>query len=284
MELDHPRRLLGILKEISFRKDSIEKFRKIVDSLDASLLGTLITLLVDWNTNAKHSDMVQTVLYVIFRRYDLSDLIKLTPSHLHRRGKGFETDANEGGEKIINLQIPELVASRRAQNVAQILSALDAYSMRHLKRVNRLIQNSYLLDFILNSMGIIQPKMDHFEEESSRDGDGDVEMKEMIRKRKGNNFFEIATVEDIENKRKEGNKDILSFLEGLEDPILRDDNQNENENENAEIDVSKMLGMESSESESEETEKEKGGKAKKRKKKFWGAKKKGENISKKRKL
>jgi len=44
----------------------------------------------------------------------------------------------------------EILFSEKKQNFAQLNSALIAYSKRHLKRIDNLILNLSLLDFVIN--------------------------------------------------------------------------------------------------------------------------------------
>ena len=125
--LEHPRRLLALLKKHLSRDDHIRMFSAVVDGLveDVSLKQCL-EYIRDWNTNAKHCEEAQLLLRMILERYS-----------------------------------PQRIAS--IPGVSSLLEAIEAYSIRHFHRLQKLHQASYVVDYILDAMNVLAPDEDKME-------------------------------------------------------------------------------------------------------------------------
>ncbi|GLD95152.1 hypothetical protein PINS_up003777 [Pythium insidiosum] len=140
-ELGHPNRLLQILHDLlhgprhqdyptlpdaprekpDFARFEPEQiFSRVVASLSAEQLKTLLSWIVDWNTNAKHTAITQTLLSTILR--------EVPPATL-----------------------------KQVDGMAKTLDALIAYSERHFARIDRMLQKSYIVDFSVVSMKNLLP-------------------------------------------------------------------------------------------------------------------------------
>jgi len=138
LELNQPQKLFGILLS-RFNEIGDERMADIITSLNAEELGLLMTLLLDFNTGStKFCYVAQSMLYLIYSRFDLGDVMKLTLQRTHVNEK----------QGIVDLNVPEIMVSDRQQNFAQCNSALMAYSKRHLQRVDKLLMNLSILDFV----------------------------------------------------------------------------------------------------------------------------------------
>lgn len=100
---------------------------KVLQSLDAANLRTLLLRLRDWNTNARTSRVAQRILHALFRSYPASTFVELATSSVKGR------NARVGGLK-------------------DILHALAAYTERHYQRVEELVDDSYLVEWVLGEM------------------------------------------------------------------------------------------------------------------------------------
>ncbi|KAF2474793.1 WD40 repeat-like protein, partial [Lindgomyces ingoldianus] len=96
----------------------------VLSHLSDSQLYTLLLRLRDWNTNVRSAPVAQKILWTLAKSYPASRLANLKPA-----GK----IGTKGGLK-------------------DVLDAIRAYSERHYKRVEELVDESYLLDFTLREM------------------------------------------------------------------------------------------------------------------------------------
>ncbi|KAJ0395737.1 hypothetical protein P43SY_004268 [Pythium insidiosum] len=157
-ELGHPNRLLQILHDLlngprhqdyptlpdaPREKPDFERFEpeqifsRVVASLSAEQLKTLLGWLVDWNTNAKHTAITQTLLSTILR--------EVPPATL-----------------------------KQVEGMAKTLDALIAYSERHFARIDRMLQKSYIVDFSVVSMKNLLPLGAEDDDGADADADGHV--------------------------------------------------------------------------------------------------------------
>ena len=99
-----------------------------VDDVLANLadeqLYKLLLRLRDWNTNVRTAPIAQKILWTVVKSYPASRLASLRP-----KGK---------------------VGTKGS--LRDVLDAIRAYSERHYKRVEELVDESYLLDFTLREM------------------------------------------------------------------------------------------------------------------------------------
>ncbi|OQD68317.1 hypothetical protein PENPOL_c003G10325 [Penicillium polonicum] len=101
---------------------------EVLQNLDPANLRTLLLRLRDWNTNARTSRVSQRILYALFRSYPASTFVELATQSV--RGKD----------------------GRAAAGLKDILQALAAYTERHYKRVEELVDDSYLVEWVLGEM------------------------------------------------------------------------------------------------------------------------------------
>jgi len=138
LAMEQPGRLLSLFKTIStneFEQNSLTG-RSSVDEAIRTLGGTDLAKLLgfarDWNTNAKTSRVAQGVLYAIVKLKSAEEVVQALQD-------GSRAAVFAGG-KTSGLTLKELV------------DALIPYTERHLARVNKLVQESYMVDYILREM------------------------------------------------------------------------------------------------------------------------------------
>lgn len=124
LQLNHPARLLALLQSVVDRQPPEEGSLSglvAVDEVLAHLSDDQLLLLLsrvrDWNTNARNAVVAQRVLAVVVRSYPAKRLAEV-------RGRGWK----------------------------DLLAALEAYTERHYRRVEDLMDESYLVDFTLQEM------------------------------------------------------------------------------------------------------------------------------------
>lgn len=132
--MDQPGRLLSLFKAL-VGTDDMELY-DIIRSLPANELATLLRHVREWNATAKTSVVAQTILHAVFKLRTLDDISEAFNPH----GKLLQLDGTPVGSTASVASLNELVHS------------LIPYTERHLARLNRLVQDSYILDYILGEM------------------------------------------------------------------------------------------------------------------------------------
>ena len=124
LQLNHPARLLALFQNVVDRQPPEEgslsgllAVDEVLTRLSDEQLLLLLSRVRDWNTNARTTMVAQRVLAVVVRSYSADQLAGL-------RGRGWK----------------------------EILEALAAYTERHYRRVEDLMDESYLVDFTLQEM------------------------------------------------------------------------------------------------------------------------------------
>ena len=124
LELNHPAQLLMLLQKVTATNPPEEESLSGVKAVDVVLgdlsdgqLLILMQRLRDWNTNARTAVVAQRILGVVVRSYSTQRLIKL-------RGRGWK----------------------------EALNALKVYTERHYKRLEDLVDESYLVEYTLAEM------------------------------------------------------------------------------------------------------------------------------------
>lgn len=126
LQLKHPARLLALFSDVVKthppERGSVSGLKAVDDvirALSDEQLYALLLRLRDWNTNAKTAAIAQRILAVVIR--------------------------NHPAERLANLQ-------QRNGGLNDMLQALMTYTDRHYKRIEELIEESYLVDFIVKEM------------------------------------------------------------------------------------------------------------------------------------
>ncbi|PVI02609.1 WD40 repeat-like protein [Periconia macrospinosa] len=131
LQMDQPGRLFSLFKSVIENETPDEGSMSgliavddVLSNLADEQLYKLLLRLRDWNTNVRSAPVAQKILWTIVKSYPASKLANLKP--IGKVGA-------KGGLK-------------------DILDAIRAYSERHYKRIEELVDESYLLDFTLGEM------------------------------------------------------------------------------------------------------------------------------------
>jgi len=95
-------------------------------------LITLIKFVRDWNSNAKTSEIAQEILFAVVKLRSAEEITDLFKPQVTFAGAEQPTDGAGGLKEVVDGLIP--------------------YTERHLARMERLIQESYVVDFLLEEM------------------------------------------------------------------------------------------------------------------------------------
>lgn len=105
---------------------------EVIRTISAEDLIALIKFVQDWNSNAKTSEIAQEILHAIVKLRSSEEVMHIFRSRAAPIGEEPLTDVGGGLKEIVDGLIP--------------------YTERHLARMERLIQESYVVDFLLEEM------------------------------------------------------------------------------------------------------------------------------------
>jgi U3 small nucleolar RNA-associated protein 13 len=126
LSLGHPGRLLQLFKEL--KGDSgvsgSADVDRVLHDLSSTDLVRLLRYVRDWNTRASSAVIAQRVLHAIVKFRPAVDI-----------GHAFEDGAGDEGSSL-----------------HELVEGLIPYTERHLVRMERLVQESYVIDYVLREM------------------------------------------------------------------------------------------------------------------------------------
>lgn len=138
LQLNHPGRLLKLFTSVVTTNKPDEGSLcglKAVDEVLATLSDEQIFLLLlrlrDWNTNARTAPVAQRILWTLVRSYPAA--------------------------KFSNLSVK---GARGQKSLKEVLNALKVYTERHYKRMEELVDESYLVEYTLQEMEDLAPTLE----------------------------------------------------------------------------------------------------------------------------
>ncbi|KAF9245872.1 U3 small nucleolar RNA-associated protein [Melanogaster broomeanus] len=149
LAMQQPGRLLKLFKDIRSAALEAESYRdtsvsgnhvldQILRTLPRSDLSLLLRYVRDWNTNAKTSGVAQDVLYAILKLRRVEDVVD-----------AFGDNSLEGfNGSIRDLRNP----AGGVTALKDIVDGLIPYTQRHLARLDQLVQESFVVDYVLSEM------------------------------------------------------------------------------------------------------------------------------------
>ncbi|KAI1117216.1 WD40-repeat-containing domain protein [Nemania sp. NC0429] len=139
LQLNHPRKLQGLFEKVVNSKtpeagslSGSKPVDEVLATLSDEQLFLLLLRLRDWNTNARTAPMAQRILWTVVKSYPVSRL-----SGLSVRG------------------------AKGQKSVKEVLNALKVYTERHYKRMEELVDESYLVEYTLREMDALTPSLDN---------------------------------------------------------------------------------------------------------------------------
>ncbi|KAM3534043.1 hypothetical protein MY4038_002696 [Beauveria bassiana] len=135
LQLNHPGRLLALFTSVVTGQEKDEgsytglrAVDEVLGNLSDDQIFLLLLRLRDWNTNARTAPIAQRILWALVRSYPAS--------------------------KFSNLSVK---GARGQQSLKDILQALRVYTERHYKRMEELVDESYLVEYTLQEMDNLAP-------------------------------------------------------------------------------------------------------------------------------
>jgi len=150
LAMQQPGRLLSLFKNIQATpSDSAadaasvtgnSAVDEVLRTLGGSDLARLLRYVRDWNPNAKTSRVAQGVLHAVLKLRSVDDVIAAFTQEAH--------------ENILQSSGQENVKTATSGNTAlkELIDAMIPYTERHLSRMDRLVQDSFVVDYILSEM------------------------------------------------------------------------------------------------------------------------------------
>lgn len=138
LQLNHPGRLLSLFTSVVTTSppeegslSGLKAIDEVLSSLSDSQIFILLLRIRDWNTNNRTAPVAQKIMWVLVRSYPATRLANL---------KVRRHDEGEAGN------------SAKTDSLAVVLDALKVYSARHYKRMEELVDESFVLEFTLKEM------------------------------------------------------------------------------------------------------------------------------------
>lgn len=137
LALNHPGRLLKVFEEVVNLPEAekevgsimgVSAVDAVLGSLDQTQLFALLERVRDWNANARTAGVAQRVLNCLFRMYPASVFVDMAKSERKLVGRG------------------------QGKGMKELLRALEVYTERHYKRMEELVDESYLIEYTLREM------------------------------------------------------------------------------------------------------------------------------------
>ncbi|XP_031380718.1 transducin beta-like protein 3 [Punica granatum] len=120
-ELRRPHKLFELFAEICRKKEARELIERALSSLGKEDVNKLLEYAREWNTKPKMCHVAQSLLFEVFKIFPPSEIIKI-------------------------------------KGIGELLEGLIPYSQRHFSRIDRLVRSTYLLDYTLMGMSVIEPE------------------------------------------------------------------------------------------------------------------------------
>jgi U3 small nucleolar RNA-associated protein 13 len=155
LQLNHPARLLALFTEVcdTWPREigsliGVKAVDEVLSTLGDEQLLALLARVREWNVQARSAGVAQKVLGVILRVVPAKRLTGL--GKRKKMKKQLEIDG-ESLTKEDEAQRENAIV--RGPNVKEVLDALRVYTDRHYKRMEELVDESYLVEYTLRQMG-----------------------------------------------------------------------------------------------------------------------------------
>lgn len=160
LALDHPARLLGLFKAVAAtypaEKDSVTGVKAVDDvvgSLGDEQLWRLLLRCRDWNANARTAWVAQRVLGVVLKRYPAQRIIGLRAPRRVPAAVAQANGEDAGGVGGVGLGgMKGRANAKAAGGIKEVLEGLSAYTERHYRRLEDLMDESHLVEYTLRQM------------------------------------------------------------------------------------------------------------------------------------
>lgn len=144
LAMGQPGRLLHLFRTVM--KEDMADIDEVIRTLPAMDLVRLLKHVRDWNANAKTAPVAQAVLYAVFRLRAPEEIMAAFDK------AALPVPAAEGEGEDEAEEVTTKVKTKGNISLRELLEGLIPYSERHMARVDRLVQESYMLDYTISEM------------------------------------------------------------------------------------------------------------------------------------
>lgn len=150
--MDQPGRLHTLFKNLSSTAEPAvtspsitghPSVDEVIRTLGGSDLAKLLKYVKAWNTNARTSDIAQRVLHAVVKLRTAEDIAAAFAEE-------FSLDSTVA--MLSSGDTPLSKENKGTSTLREVIEALVPYTQRHLARMERLVQESYMVDFLLGEM------------------------------------------------------------------------------------------------------------------------------------
>jgi U3 small nucleolar RNA-associated protein 13 len=164
LSMDQPRRLFNLFKAVSASRAPLDASTaedgiythtsqtitgnaavdQVIRTLPLPELGRLLRHIRDWNATSRTSGIAQTVLHAVLKLRRAEDVRAafVVPSNINFP----PLEPNDGATP------PTQKAAKAGDGLRDVVEALIPYTERQLARTERMVQDSYVLDFLIGEM------------------------------------------------------------------------------------------------------------------------------------
>ncbi|KAF8899096.1 U3 small nucleolar RNA-associated protein [Infundibulicybe gibba] len=142
LAMQQPGRILNLFKDITAKAEpnSItgdSSIDEVICTMAGSDLARLLRYVRDWNTHAKTSNIAQQILFAIVKTRSADDIMN-----------AFKDEFGEATFMADDLSAKQAPGA----GLKELVDALIPYTERHFSRMSKLVQDSYMVDYILSEM------------------------------------------------------------------------------------------------------------------------------------
>ncbi|KAL5802889.1 hypothetical protein ACOSQ4_031194 [Xanthoceras sorbifolium] len=119
-ELRRPHKLFDLFSRLCRKREAGHQIEKALHGIDKEEFRLLFEYIREWNTKPKLCHVAQVVLFQLFNILPPTEIIEI-------------------------------------KGIAELLEGLIPYSQRHFSRIDRLVRSTFLLDYTLTGMSVIEP-------------------------------------------------------------------------------------------------------------------------------
>ena len=158
MKLRQPRQLLELMKTMLrepqkgslTHKTYIAQLVPLVQCLSQSDMQNVFAYMRDWNTSPKNCACAQALLGAILATYSPKVLVPCIGCLCHRpvTHRFHSTTVQRAHYLVTNISSVQDIAA--VQGLQEISEALLLYTGRHYDRMDRMLESTYLLDYLLS--------------------------------------------------------------------------------------------------------------------------------------
>lgn len=136
---------------------------EVIRTLPGLDLVRLLKFVRDWNANARTAPIAQVILHAVLKLRSADDLLAAFDStgKLSQLSSAAPDDGGNDNDEVVAPAVKdgeEKKPKKRTHDLTQaismkeLLEGLIPYSERHFTRIDKLVQESYMLDYVLGEM------------------------------------------------------------------------------------------------------------------------------------